>query len=378
MSNSLDDEDSVAEELEESLEESLEEDYSDDNYSEDNYSVSASAPAVQTSAINLDDLVISPVPLARNKNGSRALQNKSKDESKLSNMSADQDGDNYSLSFDDDSENNSIYSQDFDISAMSMSRNSPAKQTQTRSGAPPVAPRQQTVSFQQQQQQQPPPPPQQEIPAHVLPSLAIQSLAAENAMEKLSKEIVYLRNQQRIALKDRRLEALAKKKRAEERRQQHKQDLFGARQEVATLQVEKETLEEKVRVLELTVLGAEESKALMSEALKANQVGLGEQQQAMEQMRTEISSGAELLSRREAEWTVKEADLAAKMEAMRAALVKAELHVSVMAKSNEAAEERSVHCSAEDTMLRVQAIISHQLNVNSYCYLCSALVCDCC
>ena len=243
---------------------------------------------------------------------------------------------------------------------------------------PPVAPRQQTVSFQQQQQQQPPPPPQQEIPAHVLPSLAIQSLAAENAMEKLSKEIVYLRNQQRIALKDRRLEALAKKKRAEERRQQHKQDLFGARQEVATLQVEKETLEEKVRVLELTVLGAEESKALMSEALKANQVVLGEQQQAMEQMRTEISSGAELLSRREAEWTVKEADLAAKMEAMRAALVKAELHVSVMAKSNEAAEERSVHCSAEDTMLRVQAIISHQLNVNSYCYLCSALVCDCC
>lgn len=325
-----DDEESVAEELEESLNESLEEDdYSDDNYSEDNYSAAQSSglAAAQTSAINLDDLLISPVPLTKNTPKSGALLLKNKDASKNTNMTADYDGDDYSLSFDEDSENNTIYSQDFDISAISMSRGSPSKQS--RQGAPPLAPKQQqSVSFQPQQT------------SHILPSLAIQSLEAENAMEKLSKEIVYLRNQQRIALKNRRVEALAKKRRAEERRKKHQEDLTTAHQEVTTLQLEKRTLEDKVRVLELSLLSAEESKTLISGTLDANKEVLLEQKQAIEKLQAQLTSGEELLSEREAEWNKKEVDLIAQNETMRVALVKAELHVAVLVKSNEAAEER--------------------------------------
>jgi hypothetical protein len=359
MSYSFDDEDSVAEELEESLNESLDDDnYSDDNnYSEDYHSVSVpNLNPANTSAINLDDLVVSPVPVVKSIPKSRARISPTKSNS--NNISSD-DADDYSLSFDDDSENNTVYSEEFDdISAMSMSRSSPMKQTrQVARGAP----KQQSVSFQPpetatQQQQQPP------DAAPTLPSLAVQSLEAERAMEKLSKEIVYLRNQQRIALKDRRVEARNKKLRAEERRRKHQQDLLTAHQQVAALQLENKRLGEQVAVLEVSLLGAEESKALASGALQSTKAVLVEQQQRAEQLEERVVGTAELLKQREAEWAGREADLAAKGEALRTSLVTAELHVSVMAKSNEAAEERYVQCS-RDKLVQVHQLVSYLLSV---------------
>jgi hypothetical protein len=337
MSLSDDESESVAEELEESLAESLaeeeEEDYSEDHYSDDLDLFPEQEPATATatispllsSAINLDDLVVSPLP----------LKTKRVD-----------DTDDYSLSFDEDEGSDSTaYSQDFDVSALSLSRNSPSKKTSGIRMAQGPA-KQQAVTFQQ--------------PSHVhsapsstpvslaasnsaplnFPSLAAQSLEAESAMEKLSKEIVYLRNQQRLALKDRREEARNKKLRAEERRKQHNKQLEDATLQVTTLQIEKKNLEEKVGIIETTLMGAEEARALLTSALDANKVVLESQKQELQASQEQVTRGEELLAQKEAVWAKERAELVEKLEAQRTRLVSAELHVSLMAKSNEAAEER--------------------------------------
>jgi hypothetical protein len=254
---------------------------------------------------------------------------------KTTNISID-DIDDYSLSFDGDSDNNTQYSQDFDndISAISMSRSSPAKLD--RQGAP-------VPSRHQQQQggavQQPLATP---LATPELPSLAVQSLEAEKEMDKLSKEIVFLRNQQRIALKDRRIEARGKKTRAEERRVQYQLDLAEALQKVTMLQLAKKSLEEKVDVLEVSLLGSKESKALVSGALEASKTVILEQQQVVADMQASMTSSELLATLKEAEWNKKQSDMVDKMEELRTSLVTAQLHVSVMAKSNEASEERWV------------------------------------
>ena len=159
-------------------------------------------------------------------------------------------------------------------------------------------------------------------------------------MEKLSKEIVYLRNQQRLALKDRREEARNKKLRAEERRKQHNKQLEDATLQVTTLQIEKKNLEEKVGILETTLMGAEEARALLTSALDANKVVLESQKQELQASQEQVTRGEELLAQKEAVWAKERAELVEKLEAQRTRLVSAELHVSLMAKSNEAAEER--------------------------------------
>lgn len=324
MSYSFGDDDSVAEELEESLNESLEvdENYSDDDYTEDNFS--SSVPAVQTSAINLDDLVLSPVPLDKTTPKRRteaSLTKKAKSENKSST-----DDDDYSLSFDDLSENYTAYSEDFDndLTGLSISRGSTKKH---RHGS---------VSFQQTQQSPALPgnsPPQ-------LPSLAMQSLEAERAMEKLSKEIVHLRNQQRLALRDRRVEAVRKKTRAEERRQQHQRALVEAQHQAEVLGSREKSLMQRVEILEQATMGAEETRDLSMKTLKSTQEVVEQQKEMIERLLKEVSELETRAAEKEDERIERESVVEREKKELRARLVTAELHVQVMARSNEAAEER--------------------------------------
>jgi hypothetical protein len=159
-------------------------------------------------------------------------------------------------------------------------------------------------------------------------------------MEKLSKEIVYLRNQQRLALRDRREEARSKKARAQERRQQHQQDLVDARLQVAALQREKEALQQQMGVLQTTLLGEKAARELVVAALEANKVVLLEQQQSLQERQAQVTRGEELLAQRETEWAQTAAQMTGEVKGLRASLLTAQLHVSVMARSNEACEER--------------------------------------
>ena len=343
-------EESVVEELEESLDESVEENYSGDDFAQEDEEDEAtvSSPAAHTSAINLDDLVVPP-SLQTSGEGVRGLSGAGKREE-----SKEVVDDEYSYSFDDDSENQSaLYTHDFenDLSVMSMTVVSPEKTTRghqstATSKKPQSTPLVPSAVAEGQVKSQPEKTTDAPVPQHVFPSLAMQSLEAENAMDKLSKEILYLRNQQRVALKQRRIEARNKKLRADERRRKYQEDLANALHDAAELKIEKKQLEEKISVLELTLKGAEESKALIADALEKNAGVLEEQNEKIRELETRIEDKDKLLSEKEDDWLQIKAEMNSDMESLRKALVKAELHVSVMIKSNEATEERyPIHVS---------------------------------
>jgi hypothetical protein len=186
----------------------------------------------------------------------------------------------------------------------------------------------------------PTPAPAPAVPQVMLPSIEIQTLQAELSLQKLSKEIIYLRNQQRESLRLRRLEIVEKKKRAQGRRESYLE-------EMSQLQFQlKETVERNHHLIETVELNEQKIKVMegnhellteqnreYGEMIERLQRELSDSQQLCERLREEKESYEKERLEEKEQWV-------SEKETMRREKVFLELQLETLSKSNEKNEQR--------------------------------------
>ena len=133
----------------------------------------------------------------------------------------------------------------------------------------------------------------------LLPSPGILSLQAEALMDELSKEVVRLRNEQRLVLKQRRAQAKLKKERADARRAEHIRQLNQQKELTLGLELERETLRAALREASLRCSCLEEEKGSAERAMGVMESQLEGKSAELQKLRTEVDSlSSTLLSER--------------------------------------------------------------------------------
>ena len=115
----------------------------------------------------------------------------------------------------------------------------------------------------QQQHQQQQPAPASSLPS--LPSLPSQALHAEVMLDEISREVVRLRNQQRLVLQERRQVAKDKKARADQRRVEYAAELRRHGQAAAAAEAENREAQERAREAEKRLAAVDKSRLLLAE-----------------------------------------------------------------------------------------------------------------
>jgi hypothetical protein len=174
----------------------------------------------------------------------------------------------------------------------------------------------------------------------VLPSMEIEALQAELALQKLSREIVFLRNQQRESIHQRRAEVMEKKKRADNRRKSYTEELAKSRESESQLRLEVDRLTSANLTLTLAAKNIEESKQLSDEKLNDSLATLSTQRNDITALRSRVSemeataaAAEEDFAGREAVWQQEKVEL----EKQRMSL---QNEVAMLCKNMEAAEKR--------------------------------------
>lgn len=122
-----------------------------------------------------------------------------------------------------------------------------------------------------------------------LPSVEIEALQAELALQKLSREIVLLRNQQRVSIQQRRAEMVEKRERADRRRQSYMDKLQQSQERVSELNAEVDRLNSANHTLTLTIKSIEESKLLSDNRLEDFLTTINDQRADISGLRLKIS-----------------------------------------------------------------------------------------
>jgi hypothetical protein len=102
---------------------------------------------------------------------------------------------------------------------------------------------------------------------NILPSLHIQSLQTELALEEISKEVLRLRNQQRIVLKERKIIAEEKKSRALQRRKEYEDNIKYKTLKIEELEVLNSILKEKNESLQKQLIWNDNSKNALQDSI---------------------------------------------------------------------------------------------------------------
>ena len=167
-----------------------------------------------------------------------------------------------------------------------------------------------------------------------------QALQAEMMLDDISREVVSLRNQQRLALRERAVEAREKKSRAEQRRRDHEQRLQSAEANAREALRKSIKLEGENQQLVDQVSALTESKSQLERGLSSSEQDVVVTKQHVEVLNAQLkSSRAEMedahdeFSRRQREWLNQKAALEAETK-------KAELLQSVVQTTIDANEAR--------------------------------------
>jgi len=172
----------------------------------------------------------------------------------------------------------------------------------------------------------------------MLPS--IEGLQAEVMLDEISKEVVRLRNQQRLVLMERRQVAMGKKARADERRAKHDSELQRYSSATMAAEEEKRELQEKLRetekrceaTLKGSQLVAETNQRYESEIRRLEGIAAAMSAEA-EAGQKSLRESRQTLDTSRQQWLKERSELQAEVR-------RNELLVSVVQKSMEASEER--------------------------------------
>jgi myosin heavy subunit len=174
----------------------------------------------------------------------------------------------------------------------------------------------------------------------LLPSVEIQTLQAELSLQKLSKEIVHLRNQQRESLRARRMEVLDKKKRAQARRESYLREMSELQKQLRESHETKQKLEENLQMKDQKLTIVETNSELLSgqnqemnELIQNLQKEIAEARKSYKELQ-EKNEEIEKVKRDEKErWN-------AEKEVLRNQKLSCELQIEVLTRSNEKNEQR--------------------------------------
>ncbi|CAE7564746.1 unnamed protein product, partial [Symbiodinium microadriaticum] len=151
---------------------------------------------------------------------------------------------------------------------------------------------------------------------HDVPLIEIEALQAELALQKLSKEIVFLRNRQRESLQQRRKEVFEKKKRADERRKAHAEELINLRASEERLLADLSELRSANETLKVSLRSAEASRTLVDENLQecastidAQSAEISELRNTVVRLESTIAANKKDFSDSEAAWLCAKAEL---------------------------------------------------------------------
>lgn len=226
--------------------------------------------------------------------------------------------DEYSFSFDDNDESNGYnYSQDFEAPESSHLPSSSVKKTTVAS----------TVqSF---------PPASQH-----LPSMELQTLQAELSLQKLSEEVIQLRNKQRSLLKERWNQVKEKKARAEERRAQHQKELNELRQRVSQVERQNEDLTVLNNNLTANIKSSENSIELLKSANDRSIRAIELKEEELTGANKKIDELLNKISELEVNAAGQTALMNRMKEEMGAEILRRDLQIEVLQKSMVASETR--------------------------------------
>jgi hypothetical protein len=182
--------------------------------------------------------------------------------------------------------------------------------------------------------------PQQAASVVLLPSVEIQTLQAELSLQKLSKEIVHLRNQQRESLRARRLEVLNKKKRAQARRESYLQEMNELQKQLKEAYETNQMLTENLQRKEQQVIRIEQNVELLSgqnqemnDLILSLQKDLREEKEKEKELQQKNEEIEKLRKDEKEKWFHEK-------EILKNQKISSELQIEVLTKSNEKNEQR--------------------------------------
>lgn len=174
----------------------------------------------------------------------------------------------------------------------------------------------------------------------MVPSMDMQTLQAEMSLQKLSEEVIQLRNKQRSLLKERWVQVRDKKSRAEARRQQHIQEIEELRNRIAKVTNECNDLKTTNSSLNAALVAAEasvkthvESYEVVMRSLEAKNVDYEALQVTLSNTRSELDALRSEMARQTRQHEI--AITNANME-----IAKRDVQIEVLSKSNETNEKR--------------------------------------
>jgi hypothetical protein len=121
-----------------------------------------------------------------------------------------------------------------------------------------------------------------------LPSIDIHSLQAEIALEKIGKEVIRLRNQQRILLHERRLVAKEKKIRADTRRAKYEYEFNEMRKRVVENKEKYNALNDHTDSIQRTLDSYIINKQLLMKDIEINQIESNDMKLVVESLQNNL------------------------------------------------------------------------------------------
>ena len=191
-----------------------------------------------------------------------------------------------------------------------------------------------------------------------LPSLEIEALQAELALEKLSKEIVFLRNQQRESLIQRRKEVLQKKQRAEERRKAHAQEVVTLRQSQERLMADLREARSTNETLTISLQTAHEGKLLVDQQLQDSAATIQSQRSQITTLRDTIDRLEASLETEKKTYADNEAAWMNEKATLERCLLASQCDLSALTKQMNAMETRCVFVTLRITVSLFITIIT--------------------
>ena len=167
----------------------------------------------------------------------------------------------------------------------------------------------------------------------LLPSPGVLTPQAEVLMDELGKEVVRLRNEQRLMLRERRAQAKVKKERADARRAEHMQELNRHKDIAAKLQLENEALKAQVREANLRCSSLEDEKNSAERSISVLESHLASANASLERLRSEHDSLSASFAEDRRKWDEERSRLSEEVTRLR-------LSAEVVQRTSEVNEDR--------------------------------------
>ena len=151
----------------------------------------------------------------------------------------------------------------------------------------------------------------------LLPSPGMMSLQAEVLMDELSKEVVRLRNEQRLMLRERRAQAKIKKERADARRVEHVRELNRHKELTAILQLENETLKATLRETNFRCSSLEDEKVNAERSISVLESHLASSSRSLDLLRDEHDALVAKFAEEQRKWEAERGELSEEVTRLR-------------------------------------------------------------